>query len=51
MRAKLNKLDVECLLACHIFKSDYDKREFIEYLVHYQLISEKTRNELLKEEN
>ena len=47
-RAKLNVMDVECILDSPSFRTRYDKVEFVDYLAHYGLISEKTKNEVLK---
>lgn len=45
----LSVMDVECIMCFKVFNSNQDKKDFIEYLFHYKLISERTRNKLLKE--
>lgn len=44
----LSVMDVECIMCFKVFNSNQDKKDFIEYLFHYKLISERTKNQLLK---
>jgi len=44
----LSVMDVECIMCFKAFNSNQDKKDFIEYLFHYKLISERTKNRLLK---
>lgn len=45
----LNAMDVECIMCFKVFDSVQDKVEFVEYLYHNGLISNRTKNTLLKE--
>ena len=47
----LSVLDVECIMSFKVFNSNQDKIDFIEYLFHYQLISERTKKQLLELHN
>lgn len=48
MKSKLSFADVECMMCFEAFNSTYDKINFVNYLYHYKLISEKTRDKLLE---
>ena len=44
----LSFADVECIMCFKVFNSTQDKKDFVEYLYHYKLISERTRNKFLE---
>lgn len=43
----LSVQDVECIMCFRLFASTQDKKDFIEYLYYYRLISERTKKQLL----
>lgn len=47
----LSILDVQCLLSFKKFETKQDKKDFVEYLLYYKLISSRTRDAILNELN
>ena len=45
----LSVSDVKCIMCFKVFDSVQDKVDFVKYLFYYKLISDRTKNTLLKE--